>query len=70
MKPEEFKNEWDGKYGTVVFNDGIRFSGMLTITNPADNDEDEGDTVFIQIWQEDQIIEDPIEDVDEIIFDE
>lgn len=69
MKAEDFKREWDGKYGAVIFNDGSVFRGKIYITNPADNEEEEGDTVFIQIWQPDRIIEDPIDDVEKIDMD-
>ena len=68
MKPEEFKTEWQMKPGTVVLKNGKTFTGQVFKTNPADNEEDEGDTVFIQIWQADQIIEGPLEEVKEIRF--
>lgn len=66
MKPEEFKKSWEWKQAVVVFNDGERVKGQIIKTNPADNDEEEGNTVFIQIWQPDRIIEEPIETVKEI----
>lgn len=66
MEPEEFKKEWDWKQAVVVFDDGEKIKGQIIKTNPADNDEEEGDTVFIQIWQRDRIIEEPIETVKEI----
>ena len=69
MKLEEFKKEWDGKYGAVTFENGNIFRGKIYLTNPADNDEEEGDTVFVQVWQPDRIIEGPIESVKNIDMD-
>lgn len=68
MKPEEFLDSWEGKKAVVTFEDGLEFIGRLYKTNPADNDEEEGDTVFIWIWQDTRIIEEPIEAVKTIRF--
>ena len=67
MNTSELVKKWNHKKGRVFFNDDSFCEGSLLFTNPADNDEEtEGDSIFIQIWQDSSIIEEPIEDIKNI----